>query len=391
MNWSGAFARRTAARSSPELTAILAGSPPGVLSMTGGFPNPATFPTEVLDEIAARLIRDDPAVALQYTPVEGLLSVRDYLLDRQAQLQGQRPSLDQLIVTSGGMESIALMCQTLLDPGDPIAVEAPTYLGALLAFAGAEADVRPIAMDGDGLLVEALEAALDGGLRPKFVYVIPEYQNPTGRTLTLARRRALVESCRRHRVLIFEDVAYRELSFADDAPPSLWSLAPDLVVQAGTFSKIFFPGVRLGWAVGPAEVIAQMAAAKQNTDQCAGALGQRMVEEYGRAGHFERLIPSARELYGSHWRALDAALRDHMPPGCSWTTPAGGFLTWLRLPEEVDTVALRPAATEAGVAYVPGRPFYADGRGANEMRLSFSHLGPEQLREAVQRLAGVLA
>jgi 2-aminoadipate transaminase len=391
VNWAGSFARRTAARSSPELTAILAGSPPGVLSMTGGFPNPATFPTAVLDEIAARLIRDDPAVALQYTPVEGIRSVREYLVDRQAQLQGQRPGFEQLIVTSGGMEAIALLCQTLVDPGDAVAVEAPTYLGALLAFAGAEADIHAIAMDEEGLVVEALEEALSGGLKPKFVYVIPEYQNPTGRTLPLARRQALVESCRRHRVLIFEDVAYRELSFAADAPPSLWSLAPDLVVQAGTFSKIFFPGVRLGWAVGPREVIAQMAAAKQNTDQCAGALGQRMVEEYGRAGHFERQIPGARELYGSHWRALDAALRDHMPPGCAWTTPAGGFLTWLRLPEHIDTIALRPAATAAGVAYVPGRPFFADGRGTNEMRLSFSHLGPAELRTAVQRLAGVVA
>jgi 2-aminoadipate transaminase len=289
------------------------------------------------------------------------------------------------------MEAIALMCQALVDPGDVVAVEAPTYLGALLAFRGAEADLHPVPMDDDGLIVEAFEEALEAGLRPKFLYVIPEYQNPTGRTLPLARRRALVELCRRHRVLIFEDVAYRELSFTGEAPSSLWSLAPDLVVQAGTFSKVFFPGVRLGWAVGPEPVVAQLAAAKQNTDQCAGALGQRMVEEYGRAGHFERHLPAARELYGSHWRALDAALREHLPEECSWTTPEGGFLTWLRLPQHVDTIALRPAATEAGVAYVPGLPFYTDGRGANEMRLSFSHLGPDELGTAVQRLGRVLS
>ncbi len=292
--WSHAFARRAQARTSPELTAILAGSPPGVLAMTGGFPNPATFPAGVLDEIVARLVRDDPGVALQYTPCEGLPSVREYLADRQEQLQGRRPARAELMVTSGGMECIALMCQALVDPGDAIAVEAPTYLGALLAFAGIEADVHGIAMDEDGLRVDLLAERFEAGLRPKFVYVIPEYQNPTGRTLPLDRRHALVELCQRHGVLIFEDVAYRELGFDGSALPSLWSLAPDLVVQAGTFSKVFFPGIRLGWAAGPAEVIAEMAAAKQNTDQCAGGLGQRMVEEYGRAGHFERRLPLAQ-------------------------------------------------------------------------------------------------
>jgi 2-aminoadipate transaminase len=381
------FARRTRNRGAAELSAILAGSPPGVLSMTGGFPNPRTFPTGVLDEIAARLIRDDAAVALQYTPCEGIASVREYLIDRQEQLQGRRPERAELIVTSGGMECIALMCQSLIDPGDAIAVEAPTYLGALTAFAGAEADVHGIPMDGDGLLVDALAERLAGGLRPKFLYVIPEYQNPTGRTLTLPRRRALVELCRRHGVLIFEDVAYRELSFDGSALPSLWSLAPDIVLQAGTFSKVFSPGVRLGWAVGPADVVAELAAAKQSTDQCAGGLGQRMVEEYGRAGHFERQLPSARALYASHWRALEQAFRRHLPAGCAWTEPAGGFLTWLTLPEDTDTLTLRPAATAAGVAYVPGAPFYSGDGGRNELRLSFSHLGAAELDVAVDRLA----
>src|SRR5687767_9288500 len=179
------FARRAQRRGGAELTAILAGSPPGVLSMTGGFPNPRTFPTGVLDEIVARLLRDDPAVALQYTPCEGIPSVREYLRERQEQLQGRRPQPAELIVTSGGMECIALACQALVDPGDAIAVEAPTYLGALMAFAGFEADVHGIPMDADGMVVEALEERLAAGLRPKFVYTIPEYQNPTGRTLPL--------------------------------------------------------------------------------------------------------------------------------------------------------------------------------------------------------------
>jgi 2-aminoadipate transaminase len=385
------FARRTRLRGGDELTAILAGSPPGVLSMTGGFPNPATFPTDEVGEIAARLVRDDPAVALQYTPVAGIASVLDYLADRLQQTQGRRPAAGELIVTRGGMECIALMCQALVDPGDAVAVEAPTYLGALMAFAAAEADLHAIATDADGLIVEALEERLASGLRPKFLYTIPEYQNPTGRTLPLERRRALVELCRRHDVLVFEDVAYRELSFDGTSLPSLWSLAPDVVLQAGTFSKTFFPGVRLGWAAGPAEVVAELAAAKQNTDQCAGGLGQRMVEEYGRAGGFERHLPAARALYASHWAALSSALRRHMPDGVEWTEPAGGFLTWLTLPGHVDTLALRPAALAAGVAYVPGPPFHAGDEGRNTLRLSFSHLTEPELETAVERLGSVIA
>ena len=388
-DFARAFARRTRLRGD-ELTAILAGSPPGVLSMTGGFPNPATFPTDELDELAARLVREDASVALQYTPSEGIASVREYLLDRQEHLQGRRPERAELMVTSGGMDCIALMCQALIDPGDTIAVEAPSYLGALTAFAGAEAEAVAIEMDDEGLRVDELAARLGAGLRPKFVYTIPEYQNPTGRTLSLKRRRELVELCRRQGVLLFEDVAYRELPFGDTTFPSLWSLAPDVVLQAGTFSKSFFPGVRLGWAVGPPEVVAELAAAKQNTDQCAGGLGQRLVEEYGRSGGFERHLPAARELYASHWAALSAALTRHMPEDLAWTEPAGGFLTWLTLPDEVDTLAMRPAALEAGVAYVPGSPFHVGDTGQNTLRLSFSHLTETELETAVERLGAVV-
>jgi 2-aminoadipate transaminase len=390
-DWSGLFAQRVADRGNAEITAILAGVPPGVLSVTGGFPNPATFPTALLDELVAKILRDDAAVALQYAPSEGLPRVREYLRERQEQLQGRRPEVGELIVTSGGMECLTLACQALIDPGDAIVVEAPTYLGALMAFRGYGPEIDSVPMDDDGLLVDALAEKLDAGLRPKFLYVIPEFQNPSGRTLTLERREALVELCRRHRVLILEDVAYREISFDGSALPSLWSMAPDLVVQAGTFSKIFAPGVRLGWAVGPADVVAQLGAAKQTTDQCAGALGQRLVEAYGRAGHFEREIPAARELYGAHWRTVERALREHLPEGCAWSVPTGGFFTWLTLPEHVDTIAMREAAIDAGVAYVAGKPFYEGAGGENELRLSFSFLPESELATAVQRLSGVIA
>jgi 2-aminoadipate transaminase len=381
------FARR-AQNQNDELTTILAGAPAGVLSLAGGFPNPATFPSGLLDELTARVLRDEPGVALQYAPCEGIPSVREYLIERQEALHGRRPEREELIVTSGGMECIALACQSLIDPGDTVAVEAPTYLGALMAFERYEAVVEGIAMDEDGLVVEALEERLESGLRPKLLYVIPEYQNPTGRTLPLARREALVEVCRRFGVLILEDVAYREIAFDGTAPPSLWSLGPDVVVQAGTFSKIFCPGVRMGWAAGPREVIAQLAAAKQTTDQCSGGLGQKLVEAYGRAGHFERQIPASRELYASHWRALDRGLRAHMPESVTWSEPLGGFFSWITLPEGLDTIALRPLAIEAGVAYVPGVPF---GGAPNELRVAFSYLGEPELESAASRLSSVVA
>jgi 2-aminoadipate transaminase len=391
-HWTRLFSQRALNQGDAELATILAGSPPGVLSVSGGFPSPQTFPTEVLEEIVAGLLRDDPGVALQYAPSEGIPSVREYLAERQAQLQGRRPETAELIVTSGGMECITLAGLALLDPGDAVVVEAPTYLGALMAFAGFDTQVTGIPMDEHGLQVDVLEARLEDGLRPKLIYLIPEFQNPTGRTLTLERRHALIELCRRHGVLILEDVAYREMSFDGGALPSLWSLGPDVVVQAGTFSKIFCPGVRLGWAAGPPDVIAQMAAAKQTGDQCASALAQRIVEAYGRAGHFERRIPESRALYERGWRAVERALHEHMPDGVRWSEPAGGFFTWLTLPEGLDASALRPAALEAGVNYVPGRPFYpGDEAGANELRVSFSYLSEADLAGAIERLAGVIA
>ena len=391
MDWTQSFARRARIELTAELGTILAGPPPGVLGMSGGFPNPATFQTEVLDEIAARLIRDEPGVALQYAPSEGIASVRAFLLDRVEALFGRRPDAGELTVTSGGMECIDLVSRTLLDPGDGVVVEAPTYLGAIMAFGGYGAQLTGIPMDEHGMLVDALAERLDGGLRPKLVYVIPEFQNPSGRTLSLARREALIEVCRRHGVLIFEDVAYRDLSYDGSTLPSLWSLAPDVVLQAGTFSKVFCPGFRLGWAAGPSELIAKLATAKQNTDQCSGALGQRMVEEYGRAGHFETGIPKARALYASHWAATERALREHMPEGVRWSEPTGGMFTWLEVPEGLDTLALRDDAIDAGVAYVPGEAFYPAVGGDREMRLSFSSLGEHDLAEAVRRLAGVIA
>ncbi|HWT25853.1 MAG TPA: PLP-dependent aminotransferase family protein [Solirubrobacteraceae bacterium] len=392
IDWERRLSRRAARQGDAEITAILAlaGAGGDMLTFSGGFPAPETFAADVLAPLAEELIRHDAAVALQYSAGAGVESVRAYLRDRVAELDGRRPEADELIVTSGGIECMDLVAKSLIDPGDDVVLESPTYLGAIMGFRGYDANLHAIPMDEEGLRVDVLAERLRAGLRPKLVYVIPDHQNPTGLTLSVERRAALVELCRRHGICILEDVAYRELDYEGRILPSLWSLAPELVVQAGTFSKVFFPGVRLGWAAGPARLIAELGVAKQNTDQCAGAFGQRLLEAYGRAGHFGPQLERARALYARRWRLTDEALRAHMPEGTTWTRPRGGFFTWLTLPGDVDTADLRAAATAAGVAFVAGRPFYADGRPSNAMRLAFSRMPDDRIEEGVRRLASVL-
>lgn len=390
--WEGVFARRTRS-SGGEITAILAlAGATDVITFSGGFPAPETFPSEQLAEVAAALFRHDAGRALQYAPTPGLPGLREALTTRLESTQGRAPTGGELLVTSGGIDALALIGRALLDRGDLVLVEAPTYLGAITAFTGFEADLAEVPIDGDGIDVDALERVLGGRRAPKLLYSIPDYQNPTGLSLCAGRRSAVVELCRRHGVLIVEDVAYRELGASADAPPSLWSLGPDVVVQIGTFSKTLFPGVRLGWAVGPQPVIQEMVTAKQNTDQCAGALGQRLAEEHLRSGGFDAQLPRSRALYSTRRRAMLAACAEHLPAGVTWTEPHGGFFTWLTAPAGVDTTRLCPSAQAAGVAYVPGAPFYAaTGRGVNQLRLSYSRATTADITEGMRRLGGLLS
>jgi 2-aminoadipate transaminase len=390
-DWTASFARRTQTLGGGEITAILSlAGATDVITFSGGFPDPATFPRDVLGEIAAKLIATDVAVALQYSPTEGLPGLRDYVAGRLASQQGQRPAAGELMITSGGIDCMELIAKSMVDTGDVVVVEAPTYLGAIMAFRGYEADLRGVPMDDDGMRVDVLADLLATGLRPKVLYTIPDHQNPTGLSMAADRRAELVDLARRYHFLILEDVAYRELGFEDTAPPSLWSQAPDVVVQAGTFSKTFFPGVRLGWAAGPSEIITQLVTAKQNSDQCSGALGQRMLEEYGRGGHLDRQLVQSRALYARRAALMNEALRAHMPDGTTWTSPHGGFFTWVTAPDGVDTVALSPAATARKVAYVPGQPFYPGQGGATQMRLAYSRVSDELIDEGAQRLGGLV-
>jgi 2-aminoadipate transaminase len=246
-----------------------------------------------------------------------------------------------------------------------------------------------VPLDPDGLEVEELERRLKDGLRPKLLYTIPDHQNPAGVSLAAERRAPLVELARHYGFLIVEDVAYRELGFGDDALPSLWSLGPDVVVQAGTTSKTFCPGVRLGWAVGPAEVSARLVDAKQLTDQCAGALGQRLFEESARRGWIDEQLTRSRALYRRKGARLLAALERSLPESARWTMPQGGFFSWLTLPG-VDVVDLARRAVDQGVAIVPGTLFFPDGRGGDTVRLSFSLVEEERIDEGIARLGSLL-
>ena len=390
-DWSAGLARRAKALGGGEMTAILAlAGATDVITFSGGFPDPATFPTGVLAQIASALITGDAGVALQYSATEGLAGVRAYVSGRLVALEGRAPGTAELMITSGGIDCMELVAKSYVDSGDVVAVESPTYLGAIMAFRGYEADVRGVPMDGDGMRVDVLGSQLAGGLRPKILYTIPDYQNPTGLSMAADRRHELVALARRYGFLILEDVAYRELGFTQTPPPSLWSLAPDVVLQAGTFSKIFCPGVRMGWAAGPAEVISALMVAKQNSDQCSGALGQRMLEEYGRAGHMERQLVSSRALYARRAAAMTTALAAHMPEGTTWTSPEGGFYVWLTAPDGLDTAALSAAARARKVAYVPGRPFYPGDAGAAQIRLAYSRVADDLIDEGVRRIGAVL-
>ena len=387
--WEELFAARTRNDAGDGITVILGYlANPDLISFAGGFPDPETFPAEQTAAIMHELASAGDTAAFQYAPTRGLAGTRDAMASRIDALQGARPADDELLVTSGGIEALELVAKSFLDKGDVVVVEGPTYLGAIMAFRGFEARVDAVPLDDDGLDVDELATRLAAGLRPKLLYTIPDHQNPAGVTLSSERRTALVDLARHYGFLIVEDVAYRELGFDGSALASLWSIGPDVVVQAGTTSKTFCPGVRLGWAAGPAEIVAQLVAAKQNTDQCAGALGQRLFEEYSRRGWIDEQLVRSRALYARRCARLLAALERSMPAGVEWTQPSGGFFSWLTLP--VDGGELARRAVDEGVAVVPGAPFFPDGRGTTNVRLSFSNVGDELIDVGIERVAALV-
>src|SRR6185369_12506121 len=300
-----------------------------------------------------------------------------------------------VLVTTGGQQVIDLVCKTLIDPGDVILAEAPTYPGAVPAFSAYQADVVQIEMDSDGMRVDELEAALERldreGRRPKFIYTIPNFQNPAGVTLSLPRRKRLVEVAHERELIVLEDNPYGLLRYEGEPLPTLFSLdGGRFVVYSGTFSKILSPGVRLGWAVAPPPVYEKLNLGKQGSDLCSSSFSQAFVAAYFKHARWEDYLGALREVYRRRRDVLLDALAEFFPAESEWTVPQGGLFIWATLPDFIDTTDLLARALEDCVAFVPGRAAFLDGRGASSMRLNFSGVGEDDIREGVRRIGGVI-
>jgi 2-aminoadipate transaminase len=359
---------------------------PEIISFAGGLPSPATFPVEIMQEACNRVFSDEPRAALQYAPTEGYGPLREWV--------GARHGVPaaRVMITTGSQQALDLLGKVLIDPGSPVLVESPTYLGALQAFALYGPRFVELPCDDVSMVPEAITPQMSAGGR--FVYAMPNFQNPTGRRMPLARRVALVEKMRDARVPIVEDDPYGELSYAGTSLPSMLSMHPDGVIYLGSFSKVLAPGLRLGYAIAPPAIMDKLVQAKQAADLHTPGFNQRIAYEALRSGFLDAHIGSIRALYAGQCRAMLDALAAHMPASAHWNEPEGGMFIWLRLAGGVDSGDLLRAtlAPERGprVAFVNGAPFYAGQADRSSARLSFVTVAPERIREGIAQLARVL-
>jgi 2-aminoadipate transaminase len=385
--------RTTKSSAMRDLMAIIAREE--VISLAGGAPDLSAFPGEMLAKVTAEIAAEAAQRALQYGPTEGLDDVKDAIVEVMAAEGTTGIDPQDILVTTGGQQVIDLFCRTMVDPGDVVIAEAPTYPGAVPCFGSYEADVVQIEMDSDGMRVDELEETLDRldreGRRPKFIYTIPTFHNPAGVTMSLPRRKRLVEVARERELLILEDNPYGLLRFEGEPLPTLHSLdGGAFVVYLGTFSKILAPGLRLGWAVAPQPVYQKLNIGKQAADLCSSAFSQLFVAHYFRTGAWPELVRAYREIYARRRDVMLAALDEFLGPQAAWTRPQGGMFVWATLPDYIDTTDLLARALEENVAFVPGRGAYLDGRGGSSMRLNFSYVSDEDLREGVRRIGRVV-
>jgi 2-aminoadipate transaminase len=404
------FAARTRGMKSSAMREMMALTErPDVISLAGGLPDTSTFAPELFAKLMSQVAAEQTARALQYGPTEGMAAATECIVEVMAE-EGTLVDADEMIVTTGGQQVIDLVCKTLIDPGDVIVAEAPTYPGAVPTFSAYQAEVEQIEMDADGMPIDELEKTLDRlqaeGRRPKFIYTIPNFQNPGGVTMSLARRRRLVEVAHERELLILEDNPYGLLRYEGDPLPTLYSLdaevggtraAADLVIYLGTFSKILSPGLRLGWAVAPRPVLEKLNLGKQGADLCSSSVTQLFVAEYfkQREGHGEprwlEYLEQLKVLYRRRRDVMLAALEEHFGEHARWTRPQGGLFVWATLDERIDTTDLLAQAREnEGVAFVPGRAAYVDGRrGSSSMRLNFAGVPDDDIREGIRRIGKV--
>src|ERR1700749_1642259 len=383
------FAERTKVMKSSAMRDLMALTErDDVISLAGGLPDTSTFPPDSYAALMSTIAADSCARALQYGPTEGFARVKDCIA-RVMAAEGMEVDTDELLVTSGGQQVIDLVCNTLLDPGDVVVAEAPTYPGAIPTFSSYQADVVQVSMDRDGMRVDELEQTLDdlerSGRRPKFIYTVPNFHNPAGVTMSLERREQLVRIAGERELLVLEDNPYGLLRYEGNPLPTLHSLDDEFIIYASTFSKILSPGVRLGWACAPAPVLSKMNLGKQSADLCSSSISQYFVSAYFDSGPWEDYVRSLIEIYRRRRDVMLDALADHFPREAEWTHPQGGLFIWVTLPDYIDTTDLLARALREQVAFVPGRAAYVDGRGGSSMRLNFSGVSGDEIRQGMRR------
>ncbi len=360
---------------------------PGIISLAGGLPSADTFPVAAMQQATERVLREMPREALQYAASEGYAPLREWVAEHMAAQGLQHADASQVIITTGSQQGLDLVGKVLIDPGSTVAVESPTYLGALQAFAPYEPEFVAVDGDDDGPLPEALQKARGA----RFIYLLPNFQNPSGRCVPAARRRSLVQGAAALDLPIVEDNPYGDLWFDEPPPPPLCATAGDAAVYLGSFSKVLAPGLRLGYLIAPRLLFRKLLQAKQAADLHTPGFNQRVVHEVIKDGFLDRHVPTIRARYKAQRDAMRSALGRHMPPGCHWNAPIGGMFFWIELPPHVDATAMLPRAVAAGMAYVPGATFFPHGGRANTLRLSFVTVPPERIEAGVATLARVLA
>jgi 2-aminoadipate transaminase len=394
--YAGLFAQRTKVMKSSAMRDLMALTERAeVISLAGGLPDTSSFPADTYASLMATVAKEACARALQYGPTEGF-AVAAHCIAEVMAAEGMAVDEGELLITTGGQQVIDLVCKTLVDPGDVIVAEAPTYPGAVPTFCSYEADVVQIEMDAHGMQVDVLEETLDRlereGRRPKFIYTIPNFQNPGGVTMSLPRRQRLVQIAHERELLVLEDNPYGLLRYEGEPLPTLYSMdGGEFVIYLGTFSKILSPGIRLGWAAAPRPVLQKMNLGKQAADLCSSSMTQLFVAEYFAAANWREYVDSLVGIYRTRRDAMLEALSAHFPGEAAWTQPDGGLFIWATLPDYIDTTDLLARALSENVAFVPGRAAYLDGRGGSSMRLNFSGSDETQIREGVRRIGKVVA
>jgi 2-aminoadipate transaminase len=364
---------------------------PGVISFGGGLPDAGLFPIQDIIDITRDVLQKKGYLALQYGPTPGEDEFLEALIAHMAEF-GDVAKKEQICVTSSSQQGIDLLSLLFLDEGSPVVLELPSYLGGLQAFSRCGADLRGIPMDHDGMDMDRLEKVLDGlnkeGKKPRFIYTIPDFQNPSGITMSLERRKILIKTAHEREIPLVEDSPYRELSFTGQTLPSLWTLSGGKgVIQLRTFSKILFPGMRMGWLAGEKLFIDKTVLLKQSVDLCTPSFTQLILAEYIRRGRMRESIKKAIGLYRPKLEAMLKALKKYMPKEVQWSKPTGGMFMWLVLPARIDTKDIFMTAIEHNVAYVIGRPFHCDHSGGNTLRLNYSFPSVEQIETGIKRLS----